>query len=433
MRTIPPQFLEVFISDFNSLVKSVLSSLLHHQGPLCSEAIIQASLSLKNGGLGLGISTITSSCAFVASFLSTLSANIKVFPSIIEDICIPSDEINPFIESFSAAVRILNYDNYNPATILKLGGYNPNGRDPQDVLSSDKLQKQFMEYTRKGEDAFFKNHLIHSNASPSALARFVSSCGKEAAAAILAVPKSVELTLTPDEFRLMIRRRLGLPLPQIRPIRCSCKNHPILDPHGTHLVNGCPLGKDRNNTHNMMVQTIASLCRSAGLYTKVEVRDAFRSTAPANGGRPDIEFHGLLEAGVFGDVRISEPCTANLTYVHANVPGRAAKAADIEKRRLYEELSLQLGYSFYPLVFETYGRWGESMQNIFTLLVKHASELKGIPLGAMATYWRRRLSITLQKMVARCILARVGRLNSSPFRDESSWFGLIEEQGYARY
>ena len=433
MRTIPPQFLEVFISDFNNLIKSVLSSLLHHQGPLSSEVIMQASLSLKSGGLGLGISPITSSCAFVASFLSTLSSNMEVFPSIIEDICVPSDNINPFIEAFQAAVRIINYKNYNPVSILKFGGYNPDGRDPEDPFTSDKLQRVFMEYSKQDEEATFKQFIIQSGASPSVLARYVSSCGKEAAAAILAVPKSNELTLTPDEFRLMIRRRLGLPLPQIRHIRCSCKNHPILDQHGIHLVNGCPLGKDRNTTHNMMVQTFASLCRSAGLYTKVEVKDAFRSVAPLNGGRPDIEFHGLLETGVFGDVRISEPCSASLSIAQAIVPGRVAQAADLEKRRIYEALSTQLGFTFYPLIFETYGRWGDSMQTIFSLLVKHASEFKGIPLGVIATYWRRRLAITLQKMIARCILARVGRLNSSPFRDESSWFGLIEEQAYARY
>ena len=143
--------------------------------------------------------------------------------------------------------------------------------------------------------------------------------------------------------------------------------------------------------------------------------------------------HGLLERGVFGDVRIAEPCCAKVTHPQAANPGRAARAGELEKRRLYQTASEQLGYVFYPLIFETYGRWGDSMLEVFNLLVKRAAEYKGIALGAMATYWRRRLAVTLQKMIARCILARMGRLNSSPFRDESSWVGLVEEQGYARH
>ena len=87
---------------------------------------------------------------------------------------------------------------------------------------------------------------------------------------------------------------------------------------------------------------------------------------------------------------------------------------------------------FLPFVFETYGLWGKHFQDFFASTMKQAEEYRGIPGAAISIYWRRGISVTLHKTMAEGILARAGRLNSGPFRDESSWEGVMESQSYQR-
>ena len=87
---------------------------------------------------------------------------------------------------------------------------------------------------------------------------------------------------------------------------------------------------------------------------------------------------------------------------------------------------------YYYVVFETYGLWGKGFQDFFTATMRPAEEYRGVPGATINTYWRRRISVTLHKTMAEGILARAGRLNSGPFRDESSWEGVMESQSYQR-
>ena len=85
-----------------------------------------------------------------------------------------------------------------------------------------------------------------------------------------------------------------------------------------------------------------------------------------------------------------------------------------------------------PFVFETYGLCGKHFQDLFASNIKQAEEYRGIPGAAISMYWRRRISVTLHKTMAEGILARAGRLTTGPFRDESSWEGVMESQSYQR-
>ena len=90
------------------------------------------------------------------------------------------------------------------------------------------------------------------------------------------------------------------------------------------------------------------------------------------------------------------------------------------------------GQIFLPFVFETYGLWGKDFQDFFAATMRQAEEFRGIPKASISMYWRRRISVTLHKSMAEGILARAGRLNSGPFRDESSWERVMEAQSYQR-
>ena len=63
----------------------------------------------------------------------------------------------------------------------------------------------------------------------------------------------------------------------------------------------------------------------------------------------------------------------------------------------------------------------------------HGTAYTGIDQGTLINYWRRRLSMTLQKSIATGILSRMGKLNSSPQHDESNWASAVVDQSILRY
>ena len=67
------------------------------------------------------------------------------------------------------------------------------------------------------------------------------------------------------------------------------------------------------------------------------------------------------------------------------------------------------------------------------LLMTHGSAYTGIDQGTLINYWRRRLSMTLQKSIATGILSRMGKLNSSPQHDKSNWASAVVDQSILRY
>ena len=72
-------------------------------------------------------------------------------------------------------------------------------------------------------------HLSHTDAASRAL--LLSQAGPHAAHAFTVFPTSAELTVPPPLFRVLLLRRLRLPLP-VAPRTCACRGR--LDPLGDH-------------------------------------------------------------------------------------------------------------------------------------------------------------------------------------------------------
>ena len=133
-------------------------------------------------------------------------------------------------------------------------------------------------------------------------------------------------------------------------------------------------------------------------------------------------------AKIFGDVLITELCCKTLTRLQTGTQGWAPKRGEVSKMLKCGAPASQGCQVFLPFVLETYSLWGKHFQDFFATTMEQAEEYRGIPGAAISMYWRRRISVTLHKTMAEGILARAGRLNSGPFRDESSWEGVIESQ-----
>ena len=133
------------------------------------------------------------------------------------------------------------------------------------------------------------------------------------------------------------------------------------------------------------------------------------------------------------DVIITSPLSSQLTIQNASIQGRAAVAAERIKNAKFQENSSAANMLFLPFALETYGRWGDSFVKFFVKLMTHGSAYSGIDQGTLINYWRRRLSMTLQKSIATGILSRMGKLNSSPQHDESNWASAVVDQSILHY
>jgi hypothetical protein len=84
--------------------------------------------------------------------------------------------------------------------------------------------------------------------------------------------------------------------------------------------------------------------------------------------------------------------------------------------------------TFSPFIFETKGHWHPEFKEFFAKVLNYNCRNSGIPLQALAVYWRRRISIVLQKVVARSVLSKTKRINSPSFFDESNYAGVILDE-----
>jgi hypothetical protein len=335
------------------------------------------------------------------------------------------------IKEFKTAVCTIKFENYDSVSILALSGLNIQTGEINEKNSSEKLQHKFMQSYHEAERNIFITHLSNQADANENVARYVSTCGRESGAVILANPKTPQLTFSQPEFRIMLRRRCGLSLSQISVgLRCNCSKHPVIDQRGKHCVTQCKKGQGRLLIHDGIKQQIAAMCRYAQLSVRQEPADLFRSIDAENNKKPDLEIRGLLERGIFGDVAITEPCNASVTANNARIPLRAAKAKEAQKKNKYRALTLETGNIFVPMICETQGAWGKELVEFFDIVIAHASEARGIRKDILANYWRRRIAVALHKAIAQSILAKVGRSRAGPFRDESNYELVPYEQSY---
>ena len=171
---------------------------------------------------GIGIDASTSYAAFTASFLSAVKAASEIYPLLHGDI-VDGGSI-PYVQDFCRSV----YDT-PPAFLTLLDQASGSGKSRM-----EKLQQRLLQGHHASKDSGF---VAAITPTLSSLAGYHSAPSSEVSAALLAVPKTQQLSFPKQAYRMAI--------PQIPLRRCVCKSKPELDRLGTHLVCMCPKGRER--------------------------------------------------------------------------------------------------------------------------------------------------------------------------------------------
>lgn len=265
------------------------------------------------------------------------------------------------------------------------------------VLSSKRVQNYERRISREGSQAD--------------KARTYSNDGSFAGAWLFTVPKNANTTIPNETFRKCCKLRLGLVFEEL-PRRCLCRANTVIDTAGVHFFS-CPyfsgLWKER---HDAIQNDYKVLASTAGVRADDRKLTVFRENEEGDGKRPDLLIPNLGDNGrdLLLDFVIGHPTCP--TYL-----GRAAreKHATLKNRERYKndkylQRCININKSFMPMAFESFGAASEGSLKLMANLVSRASELTSIPYSVLLSYWRKRISTTLQVQNARIIMEASARL-----------------------
>jgi hypothetical protein len=251
----------------------------------------------------------------------------------------------------------------------------------------------------------------------------ILSCAEEGGAWLSAIPKSMDMILSPTIFSQRLRARLGLNIvSSIANTPCVCRRQTLVDADGYHLSAQCPVGSQRVRTHDFIANTWLDLFKSAGFLCRTEDPSCFREVADTD-KRADIVVEDWCNGrrAVF-DISITHPwsCEPNLRPLIAQAGQRMSQVVAPERAAIARESTKIAKYTaflpddavFVPLVFESYGRWGPSARRAFKTCIDRIAVTSSYPRSSLVAFWRQRFGITLQRCLGQGLVERVHRVSS---------------------
>ena len=165
---------------------------------------------------------------------------------------------------------------------------------------------------------------------------------------------------------------------------------------GFHLFSQCNLDGHRSLVHNTLRDCFATMIRGGGFTVRIESSATLQLSNHDTQRRTDITILGskLMEL----DVSVTDP-RVNIPPGGGGIPEKylipGAQAAEREKQKCdkYEAEVTKVGASFFPIVVETFGRFGEGARKSLTLV---QVSISGIPIHVLRTYWTQRLLVAMR-------------------------------------
>ena len=241
-----------------------------------------------------------------------------------------------------------------------------------------------------------------------------SQSGPAAGTAFMAIPTSSLSSFTPQCFRVLLLRRLRLPLPADGHT-CRCGRN--LDTLGDHRA-ACPRAGILAGRGYALEAAAARICREAGarVVTNCFVRDLNLTAPPDDGRRLEVVANNLPlwnGAQLAIDTTLVSALRANgesIPNAHA-FNGRALRNARRRKERTYPELAQYNGrVRLVVLALETGGRWSNEAIDFIKQLARAKARATPAALRAgteLAWYrrWINMLGCAAQRAFALSLLS----------------------------
>lgn len=207
--------------------------------------------------------------------------------------------------------------------------------------------------------------------------------------------------LEPNEFQVLIKMRLGLPLNEDN-AKCRLCPGKVLDNVGYHAVT-CKRGPDIIHRHNTIRDTIFSDCRKAMMNPKLEQGAGLSSDSNHRPADILVPSWSLGKSAAL-DITVVHPLNQNTNG--ASTTEECLKAAETRKHMFNDNQCGELNWSCVPLAVTIFGVWGGEGMNA----IQKIADRKAIQTNASRSVTLKemygRLAVCLARCTARAILSR---------------------------
>ena len=430
LRAYPPESVasKLICSRYTRTQNKAISNLLAIENHM-EDDCLHFAIARSSSGFKLLQMHDTAAPAFVASIVASIDAIEFALPGfkqtvqahLTEDIhLVPSLPLTTRIESFVSAIRTIGV---SWEELMQLNGKHCG--KIQHILTKKIKDNRLSSITTR----------VKTSMHPALYTAFQSLSTKESAAWMNVRPDSEETSLASDQFRILGRVRLLLPvdcLPEDRELQCPCGAP--LDPFGFHLQKCKKLSGLTIQTHDDVLRLLEAMAIDCGIRTESEVLINANSKE-----RMDLITFEYAKAPTHFDVTIVNAVTKAIqeTHVGSDIvvkPLQRAMEAERTKKQKYGATIKSFGHKFIPVAIEAHGAWGPAFKKWFKEFTDEYHKVASMPKSIMMGYWRSRISMALAQGFTRAILGRVHAINkgillSSQFAEDIAFQeGTIEAQ-----
>ena len=318
----------------------------------------QCSLPTSMSGLGYGDSALTSLVANIASIYDSKDE----LRNLVDIGLIPARALKQYSRCFSSLKTLSEYINPNPTLenphINLFTGLTSimNGKSLQSTLMSKlrefSTNKYISDLTQSlpNDQQGLRKKIIHFNSLTGDLSsQWLNKC-----------PTTDDFTFTSDQFRILLARRLMIPVHTFTPgSKCPCGKN--LDDTGNHISSFCNKDRSLHTIHNTVLRVLDRAARSQGLNTTLELNSFSSPNDEPNEKRPDLTITNWPTGNSIKiiDLAITNPVSDSIQYSATPIsldPERLLKKREHHKIKKYRRLVESKGRgTFEPLVIGTAG------------------------------------------------------------------------------
>lgn len=358
---------------FDEVIRTTLESILNCQ--LQGNPWIQATLPVRDGGLGIRRSIDLALPCFLASMHSALPSVLLLYPK--------------GIEKYELAIR-------SAETCWSGGGIFE--------LPDLPIRTNQAEWDRP-LTLRVREQLLANTESVTDKARLLAVAEPNAGAWLQAIPSPQLGTLLSDEaVRLSCALRLGSPA--CFPHSCPCGSE--VNELGTHGLH-CKKSAGRRSRHSAINDIIGRAFRTAEIPVILEPTGVSRHDGKHPDGLTMIPWSRGKE--LLWDVTVRDTLAPSYVRSSASEGGAVAAQAEAQKISKYQHLTDR--YIFLPVAFETLGGWGKIALRLVKQIGTKIASVSGD--NRSTQYLIQRISIALQRGNAASML---GSLPSGQKLDE---------------
>ena len=418
LRMLPPSATAAFARQHDDAILSCLGNLLDQevQGLHARRAL----LPFAKGGLGFRSAARLAPAAYWASWADSLAMTRQRHPQtadrMVQELERGGEGLAPCLREAAAAAESLRDAGFDNCPTWQAVS---NGARPEQDADGDRehafepggQSRGWQSQAAEHEDAKEHRQLLAS-LDPASRALLLSQAGPMAARALTVLPTAPETKLEAHLFRVVLLRRLRMPLPYSA---CRCRCRRVLDPLGDHR-SACGNAGVLGPRGFPLEKAAARVCREAGarVATNVFVRDLNLDGCPQDNRRLEVVANGLplwQGAQIAVDTTLVSPIRRDgqPRPNAARVPGAALSNARRRKETTYPEFGLARRCRLTVLAAEVGGRWNEETVVFLRLLARAKAErvpegLRQATARAYTMRWSGLLAASAQRSFAASLL-----------------------------